>query len=176
MTVLNTSKVYECSWTPNFCAVSPTTFISAFRRWTCCTWAATPSDDIILKVHPLAGANIVQHDGIVLVNNATVIFSCSIYLEHLSSATKPSLTILKAIYVGGCPRTGVFPTVSTAATAQPLSWFIWVVESNRISHPHCSWSPGTIDLEDFTSTVCPVTRYHSCPGTSVSTLTWIWYT
>ena len=162
MTVLNASKVYECSWTPNFCAVSPTTFISAHRRWTCCTWAATPSDDIILKVHPLAGANIVQHDGIVLVNNAIVSFSCSIYLEYLSSTTNPPLTILKAICGSGCPRAGVFPTVSTwTVTAQPFSWLNWVVESNCISHPHFSWSPGTIDLEDFPSTVCPVSRCHN---------------
>ena len=141
----------ECSWTPNFCGVSKTLFISAYSRWACCTWAATDSNSWIPRVHPLAGFTVIQHDGVPVSNCGTNCLSCSINVEHFSKTALPPLSILKAILHRGCPRTGSFITVVCCWTAQPL-WLSRVIESNFISHSHWPWSTATIDLEHFSKT------------------------
>ena len=148
------------------------TFICASRGWPCCTWATTTSNVSIRKIHPLVAYNIIQHDDVVFINNATFCLSLCIYHKHLSWTNSPLFTVLKAVCGGGCPRTGVSPTVSSG-TAQPLSLFMWIVDSNHISHSHSSSSAGTIDLKDFTPAECPFGgTYKSEPWTGESASTW----
>ena len=133
------SLTYECSLSPNLQGVGPLTSVGGSRGWACCAWTTTTSNSSTCKVHPLVAYNIIQHDDVVFINDAANCLSLSVYLENFSSTKSPPVLALKPIRGRGCPRTSVFPTVSTCTvTPQPLSWFIWVVDSNHISHSHCS--------------------------------------
>ena len=166
----------KCSLFPNLQGVWPVSFVCPSRGWACCAWTTTTSNISTSKVHPLVAYEIIQHDDVVFINSATNCLSLSIYYEHLSWANSPLFNVLKTICGWGCPRAGGFHTVSSG-TAQPLSSFLWVVDSHHITHPQWSWSPGTIKLEYFTGTVSsPFSTTESEPGTGVSTFTWAYMT
>ena len=162
--------VNECSLLPNVHGIWPMTFICGSRGWACCAWTIVTSNVSIRKVHPLVAYEIIQHDGVMFVYWTVQSLSLCIYLERLSCTKNPTVLVLKAVRIGGCPRTGVFPTVSMITT-QPFL-ITRKVHTNQISHSHHSWSTGTIEPEDFTSTACPFATTDSEPRTSVFTFTW----
>ena len=147
-------------------------FVCPSRGWASCAWTTTTSNNSICKVHPLVAYEIMQHDDVAFFNNAANCLSLCVYYEHLSCTKSPLFTVQEAIRVGGSSRTCVFPTISTG-TPQPLSWLLGVVDSNHISHSHCSSSPCTIEPEDFTPTASPFATTDSKPRTGVCTSTWI---
>ena len=150
-------------------------FVCGSSGWACCAWTTTTSNNSICKVHPLVAYEIIQHDDVAFFNNATNSLPLCVYYEHLSWTKSPLFTVLKTIRVGGSSRTGRFHTASSI-TAQPLSWFLGVVDSNHISHSQCPRSPCTIEPEDFTPTASPFATTDSKPRTGVCTSTWIWST
>ena len=144
---------------PQFKVLSPA-YVIAKRRWRAnsartgtLVWIGSN------KSNPLLLLEIKQHDVIVWVDGSTKGLPPSIDLENFSPTLEPLLMGLHAVCIGRASRASCLPTVSSCA-AKPFSSLSRVVDCNNFTGPDLSWPIVSVDAEDFSPTVVPLTPFH----------------